>query len=130
MQFSTKIIIILFFSFLIIHIVNSNTNNAQEKLTPLLKAKFTVYYTEWCGYSQMFLKEWNQNLLPAIDLSKNKNIKDNVIFEKIDCDKQKCININGYPTIILHKLDNSKVTYDGSRDTNSILAFIRKELAV
>lgn len=70
----------------------SNSNSNQPKLT--------LYYTEWCGYSQAILPEWQK----LIDNIKSKNIFKNVVLEKIDCDKNKdqmCGKIPGFPTIVL-----------------------------
>uniref|UniRef100_A0A6C0EB63 Thioredoxin domain-containing protein n=1 Tax=viral metagenome TaxID=1070528 RepID=A0A6C0EB63_9ZZZZ len=93
------------------------------------KAALRVYYTEWCGFSQSFLKEWNQNLLPAIA---NDPIKDKVNFETVDCDKNKDLcntyKIAGYPTILLHTTDGNVKEYDGARQTANILDFVKSNV--
>lgn len=94
------------------------------------KAKLTVYYTTWCGYSKMFLNEWDKNLLPAVDSAED--IKSKVIFEKVDCDKNTEVcekyKIEGYPTVLFHSADGNVHEYNGERSAAKIIAFMREKL--
>jgi thiol-disulfide isomerase/thioredoxin len=86
------------------------------------KPKLSVYYTEWCGYSQQFLESLNNGLRTAI-------FNNGVDLEVIDCDKnqEKCkkYNIDGFPTVLLHTLKNSNgYRYNGPRDEKLIINFI------
>lgn len=72
----------------------NETNNKKCKLY-----KLVFYYTDWCGYCQKFKPEWEKFVQHVSDENIN-----NLVLEKIDCDKQKnqCKNITGFPTIILY----------------------------
>lgn len=77
--------------------------------TPTLK----LYYTNWCGWSKKFLPTWDEL---------TKNVKD-VAFEKIDCEKQKCENVPGFPFIVLEK-NGKKINYNGNRTYDDVLKFL------
>ena len=68
------------------------------------KSTLRVYMAEWCGHSTELLKESGVWETIKID----PDVKDKIIFEKVDCDSQpeKCTKagINGLPTI---KLDDA-----------------------
>jgi thiol-disulfide isomerase/thioredoxin len=92
---------------------------------------FAVYYATWCGYSRDFLEEYNNRLLP--ELEKYPEIKGRVKFVLNDCDKHKelCIknNIDGFPTLILHKSNGQNVEFNsGTRTTATIIKFIQDNL--
>lgn len=74
---------------------NNNSNNGNNNDN---KSILTLYYADWCGYSRIFLPEWNK--------IKNSELKKIVAFEEYESDKypDKCRenNIMGYPTILLH----------------------------
>lgn len=74
-----------------------------------------LYYTEWCGHSQRFLPTWQEL---------EKKYGNKMQLRKIDCDKEKCDGIAGFPTIILYK-DNKQVEYNsGNRSLESLEKFI------
>lgn len=79
--------------------------------------KLLLFSTEWCGYSQRFFPVWEQLRKVAP-----------VQMIKIDCDKEKSIaksfGIQGYPTIKL-VVGKKIVDYNGNRDVNSILNFVK-----
>lgn len=93
---------------------------------------FAVYYATWCGYSRDFLDEYNNRLLPELD-EKHPEIKARVKFVLNDCDKDKelCIknNIDGFPTLILHKPNGQNIEFNsGARTTATIIKFIQDNL--
>lgn len=93
-------------------------------------SKLVVYYTDWCGHSQTFLKEWETNLLPLVQSANDVNTK--VEFVKVDCDKneQECKknNVDGFPTIKFHSADGSVYEYNDDRTSAKIMAFVRKHI--
>ena len=103
--------------------------NNRENFTQ--KNKLCLYYTEWCGYSQQFLPEWKK-LKSEILSSELKNKID--IFEyNCETDKDTCMsaNVRGYPTVILHKLENGEfknIQYNGPRETQEIIKFVEKTI--
>ena len=62
------------------------------------KYRLVLYYTNWCGYSKMFLPEWDKF---TDYVNSNSNY---ITIEKIDCEKNQgmCAKVNGFPTVILY----------------------------
>lgn len=94
------------------------------------KNRLCLYYAEWCGYSRQFLPVWAK-LKSSILSTKLKNKVDVFEFE-CDNDKEICQKnrniIQGYPTVILHKLDGKNIPYEGKREVEAIINFIEKEI--
>jgi len=76
---------------------------------PILK----LYYTNWCEWSKRFFPTWDRL---------TETVK-SVSFEKLDCEKQKCENIPGFPFIVLEK-NGKNINYNGDRSYNDIVKFI------
>lgn len=124
------IIIVVVLSLLYWFFKNYNQNNAinsesfcqfQEENNKSFIIK--LYYTNWCGYSRIFLPEWKK----FEDFVKSKNI-DKLIVEKIDCEKypEKCNRVEGYPTIMIHdKKGNSETMQKQPRTFHGILSFVK-----
>lgn len=118
--------IILIIIALIIIIVLSVTNSSEpfdndDPTKPVL----ALYYTDWCHYSKLFMNEWKKiEISPVFFL--------NTKIVKYDCDKEgrdKCANIRGYPTIILHK--NGKAIYFPEtleRTADNVIAYFENYL--
>lgn len=123
------IIVIVVIAFLYWFFTNMNQNNApnSESFGSLhannsKKYKIILYYTNWCGYSKIFLPEWEK--LEKYASEQNIN---NLTIEKLDCDKEgnKCKNINGYPTVIIYDdMGGSKTMDNYPRTLNGIIKFI------
>lgn len=123
------ILILIFVAILMLSInyikIVSPTNNALiiKKSENMTRTNATnnliLYYTNWCGFSQQFLPTWF-NLEKYI-----KENKININIQSIDCDKNKCPNIKGYPTILLHKQDKTIINYDGDRSMQNLISFIQ-----
>jgi thiol-disulfide isomerase/thioredoxin len=111
---------------------NNNSGKANVQIdksnTQTDKLKLVVYYTDWCGFSKSFLKEWEDNLLPAVESAND--VKNKVDFVKVNCEQNQaeCAKnkVEGYPTIILHLSDGTVHEYKDDRSTAKILAFVRK----
>lgn len=105
-----------------------------EKLDAVIsnnnKVTVILYYTEWCGYSKMFMPEWKL----VKEQINNGKLKDLVTFEEYDCDtsKEKCYGdgINGYPSITLRKQDGTIINYPNNfpRKTELVIDFITKNI--
>ena len=96
---------------------------------PVNEARLYMFYTEWCGFSQKALPEWNKL---------EKKLSGNGYFGKVhvnpikvDADKEKELsnlyNVSGYPTVILETHEGSydfkkRVTYD------NLVSFLRTNL--
>lgn len=81
------------------------------------KIKIYLYFTKWCKYSNLFIKNiWNRLKL-----------KENIEFIEIDCDKKDSLckkkNIEYYPTIIINNNDNT-MNYEGKLNYEILNNFI------
>jgi hypothetical protein len=99
----------------------SEDNNQKNKKS---NTKLSVYYTNWCGYSQRFNKDLDDGLENAIN-------KLNVPVERVDCEKNKnlceSLGIPGYPTVLLHKEDKI-IQYNGDRSKTDLLNFVTNNM--
>lgn len=107
---------------------NDNTKVQKEQLENNNSPILGVYYTEWCGYSQQFLRALQNDIIPALEQNK---LDKAFQIKLVDCDKHKeeCAknNVPGFPTLILHK-DNSNIPYDGDRSPDDLIHFLKQHL--
>lgn len=86
------------------------------------KMKLALYYTNWCGYSKMFLPDWEKIKKSDLD----------VIFEENDCEKsQNCskFNVTGYPTLLLHKPDGTIIPFENKpRTYEFVVDFVKNNM--
>jgi hypothetical protein len=111
-------------------IINENdtsddeTNKINETNVPILG----VYYTEWCGYSQRFLRELKEEIIPSLEQNK---LDKEFQIKLVDCEKHKeeCEknNVPGFPTLILHKGAES-INYEGDRSASDLISFLKRKL--
>jgi len=124
---SNIVILILIIVLIILLVSNSikaytmegyNSESEQEN-QPTSQSKLVLYNTQWCGHSQQFLPIWN-NI---------KNSTNQIAFVECDCDKDRdqCINIRGYPSLVLFKSDGSQVPYPDTqpRTQELVMKFIQ-----
>lgn len=86
--------------------------------------KIVLYYANWCGYSKMFLPEWD-----SFENHAKNNIR-GITVEKILCegnDISKCSHLKGFPTVILHK-NNKAITFNGNRTKSDLIKFIQSNV--
>ena len=102
----------------------SENVNTENNSIPILG----VYYTEWCGYSQQFLRALKEEIIPALEQN---NLDKAFQIKLVDCDKHKeeCAknNIPGFPTLLLHK-NNSVVPYEGNRKADDLIRFLKQNI--
>lgn len=87
-------------------------------------AEIILYYTEWCGYSRMFLPEWEKFEKYA------KENMTNVRVDKVRCEggnenvcKQK--GVEGYPTVILTLKNGKDITFQDERTSDKLIEFVK-----
>ena len=109
--------------------INGGNNNSIIKDIDNLnnKARLTLYYADWCGFCKQIKPKWfnikqklnNQNI-NGIQIEMNE-INGDENYEKIEQ-----LNIEGYPTIILFKNNNSKHYYNPELSYETLIDFIKK----
>lgn len=110
-----------------------NRKPATESLFPLLtprplmkKGEIVLYYTSWCGHSNMFMPEW----------TKFENIArvqfPQLLVRKIQCEDGNeaiCMQkgIEGYPTVVFH-INDVDIPFTGNRSADGLIEFVKKNL--
>ena len=98
---------------------------SRETVEP--DGEIVLYYATWCGYSRMFLPEWEKFEKYAKDNLSNLKVT------RIRCEggnEAVCTQkgVEGYPTIILYLKNSKEVKFDGERSSKQLADFIRKYL--
>lgn len=98
-----------------------------KRKVPSGEARFYFFYTNWCGFSQKAMPEWEALEAKLKETPYFGTTK--VVPVRVNCeeDRKTCTlyEVDGYPTI---KLETSDSLYDyvGSRTVDSFLDFLRK----
>lgn len=104
----------------------ANANNGSSA-----KNKLVLYYTNWCGYSKMFLPEWKKF---KQSMQNNSNIE----CSEVDCEKRKeeCKQVPGYPTVLLYTATGKTVMFEKdqngklySRNFDGLTKFVNEYLS-
>ena len=107
------------------NVIDHLTNEDVEEITLSPgKLNITLYYVDWCGYSQQFIE---QSWIRLLEKFKNDSM---VELHELNCTNIKTTiktpkgnNIVGFPTIIFNYIDNEN-DYKGSRDFEEISNYI------
>lgn len=103
--------------------------NPPKREVPVGKARIYFFYTEWCGFSQKAIPEW-EKLEQALQTTSVFGTT-SVEAVRVNCeeDRATCMlyEVNGYPTI---KLETSSLLrdYEGKRTAEALLQFLRETL--
>ncbi|AYV84662.1 MAG: putative thioredoxin [Hyperionvirus sp.] len=83
------------------------------------KHKLCLYRAGYCGACTRFKPIWDKFV--------GQNKSDRVVIESVDCQKDSnlCKNIDGYPTVMLHKNDGTNVEFTGARTVDALNDFVR-----
>jgi hypothetical protein len=108
---------------------NEPSNNVAIEQYNNAKTRLVLYYTTWCGHSKHFMSEWDKIKKEV----SNGDLKNTITCEEFDCDKsqQICKNdkILGFPSLILHKSNGTKIDYPNqARTFDLVMAFIKNNL--
>jgi thiol-disulfide isomerase/thioredoxin len=100
-----------------------------KKEVPPNEARLTMFYTEWCGFSQKAMPEWaklEQKLGGDGYFGKT-----HLNMVKVDAEKDQktasLYGINAYPTVVLETQEGS-FDYDKRVTADGLLAFLRRHL--
>ncbi len=103
--------------------------NTPKQQVPVGKANIYFFYTDWCGFSQKAMPEWEklEEKLKATPYFGNTEVK----AVRVDAESDRAITllyeVHGFPTI---KLETSSILrdYEGKRTADSLMQFLRETL--
>jgi thiol-disulfide isomerase/thioredoxin len=96
--------------------------NSRE---PTKDNEIKLYYTTWCGYSRMFMPEWERfermarEQVPYVRVTRV-NCEDS---GRSICNQE---NVEGYPTVVLCLKNGQKIKFNDDRKAENLLAFVKK----
>ena len=97
---------------------NQNEINQNNNIKVKNNKKIVLYHAEWCGHCKHFLPIWKQFVKQYPEIT----------TEDIECsndaNKNKCANIEGFPTVILFK-DGQQTQYNGERTIDGLYNFVQ-----
>jgi len=103
--------------------------NTPKQEVPVGKANLYFFYTDWCGFSQKAMPEWEKledvlKQTPYFGSTKVEAVRVNAEEDKA---KSLLYEVHGYPTI---KLETSSILrdYEGKRTVSDLLNFLRETL--
>jgi thiol-disulfide isomerase/thioredoxin len=103
--------------------------NMPKRQVPVGKGRLYFFYTDWCGFSQKAMPEWEK----LEDALRKSSVFGTTAVEavRVNCeeDRATCMlyEVHGFPTI---KLETSSLLsdYEGKRSAEALLQFIRETL--
>lgn len=105
------------------------SNSKPKRVVPPNEAKFYFFYTEWCGFSQKAMPEWEG--VEAALQSNSMFGKTRVTPVRVNGDEDRettsLYEVDGYPTLLLETKD-ALYKYQGKRKTEDLLQFLRDKL--
>ncbi len=103
------------------------TQPITQPTTDEIKGELILYYATWCGYSRMFLPEWDK-----FEKHARENLPQlRVIKQKCEGgDERTCTEkgIEGYPTVILYRNDGKEISFDKERTFDKLIEFVKSNL--
>lgn len=126
------LIIILYITYILYNnYFNSNQvdtiDNYDNTSNPDQTHEIILYYAMWCGYSKMFLPEWEK----FVEHSK-KNFP-HLKVTSLRCeggDEASCQQkgVEGYPTVILYSKEGKETLFQGERTLDGLIKFIDQNI--
>jgi hypothetical protein len=84
-----------------------------EKFVTVGTSSITLYHSPQCSHCVAFMPIWDQFASKAT-----------IIAKKIDCTKESCPNIDGFPTVLLRKSNGTTVQFEQKRTVDNLVAFV------
>jgi hypothetical protein len=125
-NYGVLIILVVLIIFIFWLYLKTKSQNKPETYDPdNKKHKIILYYADWCGISQKFLPSWNE-----FEKQLNSTLGDKILASKIECEvnKDMCMNIPGFPSVLLHLIDGRVIQYKGDRTVKSLMEFTRSNI--
>lgn len=103
--------------------------NTPKQQIPVGHARLYFFYTDWCGFSQKAMPEWEglEEILQKTPYFGTTRVEAVRVNAEEDKAKALLYEVHGYPTI---KLETSSILrdYEGKRTTQALLDFLRETL--
>jgi thiol-disulfide isomerase/thioredoxin len=103
--------------------------NVPKRQIPVGKANIYFFYTDWCGFSQKAMPEWEklEEKLKATPYFGNTEVKAIRVDAESDRATTLLYEVHAFPTI---KLETSSILrdYEGKRTADSLMQFLRETL--
>jgi len=103
--------------------------NAPKRDIPVGNAKLYFFYTDWCGFSQKAMPEWEalEEKLKSTPYFGNTKVEPVRVNAEKDRATALLYEVHGFPTI---KLETSSLLreYEGNRSADSLMKFLRESL--
>jgi thiol-disulfide isomerase/thioredoxin len=102
---------------------------SPKREVPVGSANLYFFYTDWCGFSQKAMPEW-EKLEAALSKSSvfgTTRVKPVRVNAEEDRKTALLYEVNGYPTIMLETSSVLRV-YEGKRTSDALLQFLRETL--
>jgi len=103
--------------------------NVPKRQIPVGKANIYFFYTDWCGFSQKAIPEWEklEEKLKATPYFGNTEVKAVRVNAETDRATSLLYEVHAFPTI---KLETSSILrdYEGKRTADSLMQFLRETL--
>lgn len=118
------IAVVAIIALLVTNSSGTNAKNITEEFNDSAKPTIVLYYASWCGYSKMFLPEWEKFKKYA-----QENLP-NILVRSVRCeggDEATCMQkgVQGYPTVILYKeIGKTGIPFDDDRTAEKLIEFV------
>jgi len=102
---------------------------APKRDVPVGTANIYFFYTDWCGFSQKAMPEWErlEEALSKASMFGTTRVKAVRVNAEEDRKTTLLYEVNGYPTIMLETSSILRV-YEGKRTSEALLQFLRETL--
>lgn len=82
--------------------------------------RVVLYYSPECPHCHHFMGTWDKFMEFA-----NENNEFPVSADKINCKEQRCKEIVGFPTVLLHKKNGETIQFNGKRTFDDLVNFVK-----
>lgn len=87
----------------------------REQFTNTQTASMVLYYSPNCPHCHAFMPVWDKFVKSGI-----------ISAKKVDCTKETCNNVDGYPTVLMYKQNGKIVQFDKNRTVADLEAFVNE----
>lgn len=102
---------------------------SPKRVVPANEANLYFFYTDWCGFSQKAMPEWEklEKVLETTPYFGNTHVKAVRVNADEDQATTSLYEVDGYPTVLLETSD-SLSQFQGRRTQEHLLQFLRSAL--